>query len=673
MPRLDRPTSLLRYRALAEIELRRRARLSGVTLSDSDIAPGNDETFRVWCERLAQAGLKVDGHPFTLANRPALHAIYDLIPADPVDAYDRVIVLRKGAQMGLTVWEVLADIYMAMKWSPVTIGMYVPDSKLAPYKSTHRFMRLVRSIPELYRRMTTVEDDDGGRKRVGEGNVLTRTLGDSRFLFLWTSGATLTESFPADVVSFDEVQNMTPGDISKVQERMGASRIRLTLLLSTPLWPDADIDFWYQQGTQHRFFTDCDGCGQGSDLSEYLPERLSEVIALDAARDQSRYRCPHCHAWIDDTQRGAWRATYPERQILSYHLSQVLSPTITAGQILKDWRLAQTGEQRRNFFNRKLGRPYADPTKIPVTLEHLNACVAAGVAAGVVWKTRARDTFMGIDQMGGFNAVLIKERLPDGRQALIHAEAIFDEDPFARCDVLMDCYGVACCVVEGLPNWNDAKRFANRHPGRVFVASYGGADTQTWGDLATRTDRKTDAEERDRWTVNLNQYKAMQVACARITSGNCLFPDPVGIECEYRDGVPRRVLLLREIIFEHLTRVALISERDPETSKWATFVKKIGIDPHYAYANMLCDVAWARAYGSGVIMIDSNPDRDREQAVREALPGIDPAIAQRLIAGIPDGACGACSAYADGQCAERLILVRESDPGCALFLPREAS
>lgn len=674
MAKSARAQACTQLQAKAELELRERerARLTGLD-SQTDIAPGEDETFRAWCERLAAAGLKVDGHPFTLHDRPALHAIYDLIPADAADAYDKMVVLRKGAQMGLTVWEVLGDLYMALKWQPVTIGMYVPDAKLAPYKSTHRFLRLVKTIPDLYKRMTQARDEDGKERKVGDGNVLTRQLGDSRFLFLWTSGASMTESFPADVVSFDEVQNMTPGDISKVQERLSASRIRFTLLLSTPKWPDSDIDFWYQKGTQHQFFSRCGGCGECTDLSAFLPEQISEVVSFDSDAQEYRYRCPHCGGWIEDPQQGEWRATYPERRIISYHLSQILSPTVTAGQLLEQWQQAQTGEQRANFYNRKLGRPYADPSKIPVNRTHLNACVEAGKAAGIAWKSTGRNTYMGIDQMGGFNAVLIKERLPDGRQALIHAEAIFTQDPFARCDELMAIYGVACCVVEGLPNWNDAKRFANRNPGRVFVASYGDqADTQVWGDQIARTDKKTDDEERDRWTVRLNQYKAMQVALQRITGASCLFPDPAGLECDYRDGVMKRVLILSDVVFEHLTRVALISERDPETARWKTYVKKIGIDPHYAYANMLCDVAWARAFGTSSIMIDPDPISDHRQALQNALPGVDPIVLHKISDLPPEGACGRCTSFQSGLCTERQFSVGETDPGCVFFVSRSS-
>lgn len=106
--------------------------------------------------------------------------------------------------------------------------------------------------------------------------------------------------------------------------------------------------------------------------------------------------------------------------------------------------------------------------------------------------------------------------LADGRQAVVHVEEIYDTDPFARCDELMRDYGVQVCAVEQLPNFNDALRFANRWPGRVFLANYGDLkdETMRWGD-APKLDasaRRTSEEDRSRYTVTVDQYKCMSLA-----------------------------------------------------------------------------------------------------------------------------------------------------------------
>jgi hypothetical protein len=657
---------------LNELLLAAQAR-TGLELVAKKGAIPQDQTFRQWCEELGRAGMKVDGLPFTLDNRPAMHFIYELIPSTEEEARGRTVVMMKCTQVGFTVMEMLAAIYMGLKFDPCKIGMYLPDRSLAAAKSSVRFMPIIRTVPIAHQRLTGAEEE--GEKGKGEGNVMIREMGDSRFHFLWTSGTAMTESFPMDAVTFDEVQEISPEDIEKTTERLSASRIKFRLLGSTANWPDSDIHYWYKLGTQHQFWTRCPNCGQSFVLDEYFPE----CIRLDRARDEYRYVCAPvekggCGGWIDDPQQGEWRAQNPDARITSVHFPQFLSPTISPREIIEAYFSA---DSMKNFFNRKLGKPYVDKSQVPINLEMLNACVAAGKLAGVEWKKSARGTFMGIDQMGSYNVCILKERLPDGRQAVIHVEEIYDNDPFARCDELMEQFGVAVCVVETLPNYNDAKRFAGRHPGRVFLAGYGDLkdDMLRWGDAPTLdvSERRTDQEERDRYTVILNQYKCMQVAMARIAKVQCLFPDPSALVQEVLDkGIRKPCAILKEHYFLHFTKTALVVEKDEEQKLFKTKVVKIGIDPHASYGNMLCDVAWARAHGTATFILSSPTEKSAIGArvnIEKQMPGL-PSQVLDWVEPLPAGeVCGRCSAYeAKGSwCSERGFIVRPKDPGCPIF------
>lgn len=642
-----------------------------IELSATQKIIGRDETFADWCDRLAAEGLKVDEIPFSLDNRPAMRWIYEQIPSTIEEAYGKTLVLMKCAQVGFTVMEILAMIYMAIKFMPAKIGMYLPDQNLAIIKSSERFMPILRTVPSAY---ALLVDGDGatGRKK-GEGNVMIRNIASSRFYFLWTSGKGATESVPLDIVSLDEVQEMRIADMEKVSERKSASRIKYTLAGSTANWPKKDIHHLYTQGTQHQFHTECPCCGAGNVLDEYFPE----CIKYDAAIRDYRYVCKSCGGWIDDPQRGKWIAQFPDSLILSIHFPQFLSPTITARELIEAYYNAS---DMKNFYNRKLGKPYVDPSQVPVNLEMLAACAAEGMRLGVRWKLRATGTFMGIDQMGAFNVALIAERLPTGHLATIHAEEIYSNDPFARCDELMEAYGVAVCVVETLPNYNDAKRFANRHPGKVFLAGYAEIkeDMLRWGDaVPSKAERKTDEQERDRCTVTLDQYKTMQVAMARIQKMIAVFPDPMGLTQEIRanngKGEGQLMPILKEVVFEHFTKTALIAERDEEQNKYRRRVVKIGIDPHFSYAWMLLNVAFARAHGGTMFLFNEETTKEvvTMGGSRVASPVID-AIAEQRAAVAEMGTCGACTSYNEehGRCEERGLIVRASDLACVIFLPK---
>lgn len=642
-------------------------------------------TFREWCEDLAARGMKIDGKPFSLDTRPALIPLYDAIPTTKAEAFGKMLVIQKASQLGMTVAEVLAQVYMAIKFGPVTIGMFLPDQATAAFKSEHRFMRIIRSVPDLLRRLI-YRHEDQKETRIGEGNILTRVMGESIFLFLWTTGKVTTESRPMDIVSLDEVQEMDLAHIDKVLARMGDSDIGYAMMLSTANMPELDINFWYMGGTQEVWHTHCGSCDSYSDLSDPAGIFPDKSIAYNngqiagAPLNDYVWTCPHCGSWIPDPQVGKVIASVPGAPYRSMLYPRTVSPKETPRRMIERWGRAKTGDQKKSFYNRTLARPYIDADQLPVTMAHCLAAAEAGKRAGVTWKTKARGTYMGIDQMGSFNVVIIKERRQDGRQAGIHVEAIFDDDPFARCDVLMEDYGVAVCVLEQLPNVNDARRFANRHKGRVFLAGYADLkdDMIVWGDDASRSDRKTAEEDRSRYSVTLNQYKAMQTALYRIRGEmidgkrvpTCLFPDPQALEQDViEDGKTKRIPILRDWVFVHFTKTALVVEDDEETRKKKAKVLKVGIDPHFSYANMLCDVAWARNHGTSTFFLpEPTPEEKAAQSIRATVPELSQAL--RQVVQVTGRKCGNCTGFNDERgdwCNLRGFAVKPEDVECPVW------
>ncbi|EDY2030019.1 hypothetical protein GTB64_004461 [Salmonella enterica] len=645
-----------------------------LTAAQRVIKPG--ETFRQWCERLAADGLKVDGHPFKLDDRPAMAWIYDQIPSTVQEAFRKTLVLMKCAQVGFTVMEMLAMIYLGLRFQPMTVGMFLPDMGLASLKSSERFMPVVRTVPEVHHLMT-MDDPNGNGRKSGEGNVRTRRIGEAMFVFSWTSGRATTESIPMDVLSFDEVQEMTLEQMEKTRERLSASSLRYTLMGSTANWPDSDIHYWYKLGSQFEFETECPSCGAAKPLDKYFPE----CIKWDEETHKHRYVCESCGGWIDDPQRGQWVARNPDAElgdspIRSIHFPQFLSPTITPGDIIFAYN---TATDMKNFFNRKLGKPYLDPSLVPVTMEHLRHCVEEGARYGVRWKTRGRGCYMGIDQMGNYNVVVIKERLPSGHQAIVHVEEIYSSDPFARCDELMVSFGVACCVVEINPNYNEAKRFSQRFPGKVFICNSFGSikdDMIVWNDQGklSRSDVRLDDEAQDRYTLKMDQYKCMQVSMARFCGPNpsCLLPDPQGLMQEVIEKGLRVNAAVLPRMFNHLMKTALVAEKDEETNEFKRSVKKIGIDPHFSYANMLCDVAWARAFGTSTFILP-----DTAAPVLNALDPENISIPNELTGALEElhaarysaARCGRCINFNQetGHCYEVCMQVGPEDLGCVMF------
>jgi len=664
---------------------------SDLTGADRPGAIPDDWTLRDWLGSMPD--LRVDGKAWSLADRAALAPIYDEILVSRVDAAGKLLIIQKSTQVGLTVLSTLAQLFMVSKYSDqsrgVNIASYVPDQAGASFLSSHRWLPIVRSCPDVARRLVA-----SGAS--AEGSVLTRRLRgvdggpDSIFRFGWTSGAMMTESFPADIAVLDEVQGMANADIDKVRARMGDSDIRFTLMLSTPVNYGTDINAWYLLGHQAVWCTRCSHCESLSDLSDPAGIFPDKSVIHDG--DDYCWACPVCGEVIPPSQMqvGEYVSQNPgaDPLIRSFLLPRTISPRITARDAVVGFNRAKDGASKKSFFNRTLARPYINVDEVPATLEHCLACVEEGRKAGVRWERHGEvggSYTLGCDQIGGWLVLLVLKRMADGRPALVWCEYIYGDDPFRRVSQVMDEFGIAVGVCELLPNFNDAKRWANepRNRGRAFLAGYSELrdDSMLWGDdPLNRSQRHTAEDERTRYTVILNQYRCMMTALYRIKEHVLLMPDPDELEQEILtpSGRWERVSTLREV-FAAFGRTALIVTDDPETRRKKAKVVKLGADPHASFALMLASVAWARLCGTAQWILPAPrtheaPPQEPWERISVKFPSLPKTVLGLVLDSTPVGSCGACMEWRPGPdsraglCAVRQLGVQRGDPGCPMYV-----
>jgi hypothetical protein len=151
----------------------------------------------------------------------------------------------------------------------------------------------------------------------------------------------------------------------------------------------------------------------------------------------------------------------------------------------------------------------------------------------------------------------------------------------------------------------------------------------------------------------------------------CLFPDPQGLVQDVTEKGKTQTMAVLPRAFHHFTKTALVAEKDEETNQFRRRVVKVGIDPHFSYANCLCDVAWARSHGTATFIIPEGDTSAAELAAKSAernMPGL-PNEVTKMFESLPAGnVCGKCSAFKDGLCLDRSVQVRPVDQGCVLFV-----
>ena len=177
---------------------------------------------------------------------------------------------------------------------------------------------------------------------------------------------------------------------------------------------------------------------------------------------------------------------------------------------------------------------------------------------------------MGVDQ-GRDLHVVIGKRQPGKGGKIIHHGVYRD---WEELDRLMKAFNVSRCVVDALPETRNARAFAERHRGRVFLCFY---QEHQKGRYAWN--------EKD-LTVSCNRTESLDSSHNEVLGGKIILPK----ECE----------IVREFA-QHLHNVAKRLEENEETGSKRYVYVRLGPD-HFRHA--LNYEAMARQYGAGSFFAD---------------------------------------------------------------------
>lgn len=597
--------------------------------------------------------LKIDGMPFRWGLDGYAHMVEVYQDNHPK------MSLMAAAQTGKSGY-VIAKLGRALveHWGSM-FGYYFPDALLPGVFSEKRFAPFLKGNPDL-RPFVGKKTDDGF---AGADRTTARSLGPSVVYFLTIMGKTSTEGMPLKGVFFDEVRRMTYHAIQLAEERTSAQVNPMDVKVSTAKFPDSDIHLHFKRGDQRYFHSDC-RCSNGVVLSRLGPdcyidlrkaspaiirkvehqfshdgvpylgltgEDVDEYKAFHAA-----FRCPKCDKIITNPRRGWWEAEVPSNYAHSYQLPQMLTPTYNAPRIQQKIDKPEEPVSVQEIWNSVFGLPFLDPDLQPVKLHHLEACVDLQLRWGANMTDKARRKYMvncclGMDCQGGYNVVVIKKRSDrGGKWRTVHLEIVYGDDPWKRCARLMYEYDVRFAVIDQMPHWNEALRFAKKFPGRVYLASYTGGDNDgtdmvTWGDVGKKPQQK--GETRMRHKVSIHRTKGLDWSLNRWVRrlnetphpNRLLQKLPVQGTVELERGHPvDRVMLTpgllagewqpvpicRNVYWLHQMRVAFEDRYDDETKeankqrkeegKKKMVAVHIGLDPHFAHAELYCNVAMSR-------------------------------------------------------------------------------
>lgn len=554
-------------------------------ISPQQLSALQRENFALWA---ATAGIEVDHRPFNFARHKYLLPMY-------LDM-SKEIVLMKAAQMGATIWMLLRLIWFCL-FHQVKACLYFPTDEATGKLSKDRLKPLILSNPKLASMITDV--DTVGLKQIGKHSSL----------YLQHMGGEATkDSVPFDIICFDEVRLLNPADIDQARERVSHSEYKYVMQVSTAGAPGTDVHKAFLRGTQNYWHCRCN-CTDGFIPSETWPD------CICVTEKEVYLQCPVCKKKITDTQDGRYIPHNPGADFPSYHISQFISKYISLKEIWDAWQRTQN---LKEFYNAKLGKPYVDEENQPVKMDDLAACENPDL----LWE-KSKSTHggriqraMGVDQMGGNNYAVIAER-HENKKRIIHYEIIEDRNPlymedgnrvtpFKRLYQLMNEYDIDLCIIDAMPNINEALEFARTFPKRVFISWYiegagiTGRDMVQWGDRAKEKQsiRRGGPNIKFKYTCVVSRYMSIDFALAEIANRNCEWPTPeklIQVCRSMESGLFEPLHLFRTHFYRHMT--SIVRQKtviDEETGRFRMEWVNLGLDPHSVHSWNLCNIALER-------------------------------------------------------------------------------
>jgi len=397
----------------------------------------NKPLFHEWVQ-----GVILDGFPFSYDRHEYLIEPYK-------DDHPNQVEL-KGTQLGLTTKAILRAMYSARYKNYKGILYLFPSKSDVLDFSKSRITPLIDENPETIGKWLR-DTDSAGLKQIWNTFLYLRGMKSRVGL----------KSVPADLIVFDELDEANQKSIDMAMERMAHSEFQETLKLSNPTLPDYGIDRAFQETDQRYWLLKCEKCNHYTDLVGTFPmEANKEVPTLLEIDGRVIRACEKCHAELNPSV-GQWVAKHPDiTDKRGYQYSQLWSHYIDPADILKMYR---TTDNITDLFNLKIGVAFVEAENRLSAQQVLGLCGDYGIQS-----EDPGPCSMGVDQGKDLHVVIGKKDY-NGKGRIVHIEIYKD---WEELEPLIKRFNVLRCVVDALPETRNARAFAEKFKGRVWLNYY---------------------------------------------------------------------------------------------------------------------------------------------------------------------------------------------------------
>jgi len=253
-----------------------------------------------------------------------------------------------------------------------------PDLTLAEAFSKDRIAPMVRDTPILQGKVADPKSRDSG------STIFHRRFHGGHLTIVSAGSPAGLAGRPIRYLILDEVDRFKPSagaegsptSLAIARTRTFRASRKILWTSSPTIKGESEIADVFAESDQREYEVPCPHCG----LYQVLTWRRIEWP--EGEPEQAFYRCVGCErvvehhhkAWM--VARGQWTPRNPGARIAGFHLSELVSPFRSWGELAVDWLKAQTSPERlRAFINTSLAELWDDAGQTSVSERELLARV----------------------------------------------------------------------------------------------------------------------------------------------------------------------------------------------------------------------------------------------------------------------------------------------------------
>ena len=304
----------------------------------------------LWSRGYSRVKVNEKWQPFSLNRPPYIYTFLNEIYRNIGYHGAQHIVLMKGRKVAATTLALNAILYTIDTFAVNGIYALPNDKELRDFVKS-RVDPLLENAPYLKQMFSDISNQS---LKVGKKGSL---------YFRGVRSEVGTEEVAAGCVIRDELDYMEAEHASQLLKCMGGSLYKFQMDLGHPITPGAGIHAEFENSSRGKWVFTCPHCGTEQILIPFnSPTAWLDGIDLK----NKRFICKECGKPLtkQDLWKGHWVHEDPKNPTKGWHLTQLLSPTVTLEEQLREWEMAQgVPYKMKLFYNTILGLPYAEGSK----------------------------------------------------------------------------------------------------------------------------------------------------------------------------------------------------------------------------------------------------------------------------------------------------------------------